>query len=160
MEFLLWITLLSHRQSKHVGLAEKKIAMHEKWRNIFIIVCFDGRRQNHGSQCRPASWLHRQDAAWWQFLCYILSSKAPSRRQKVTTFGFKLNPSIRSTMEISGKLLKWSAVCRESRSDNPWNPLVFHALHHYWHVGPDCMEMSWTSAKGSWSRSDIYHCNR
>lgn len=54
MEFLLWITLLSHRQSKHVGLAEKKIAMHEKWRNIFIIVCFDGRRQNHGSQCGPA----------------------------------------------------------------------------------------------------------
>lgn len=52
------------------------------------------------------SWLHHQDAAWWQFLCYILSSKAPSHRQKVTTFGFKLNPSIRSTMEISGKLLK------------------------------------------------------
>lgn len=106
------------------------------------------------------SWPHNQDATGWQFLCYTFWSKAPSHSRKVTTAGFKLNPSIRSTMEISGKPLKWSAVYLQSRNDNPWNPLAFHALRHYWHIGPDGMEMIWTSAKGSWSRSDIYHCNR
>lgn len=119
IDVCLWITLLSHSQSKHVGLVKKKIAIHERWKKIFIIMFFDDRRQKCESSVGLQSRLHDQDATGWQFLCYTLWSKAPSHRWKVTTSGFKLNPSIRSTVEISGKLLKWSAVCLQSRSDNP-----------------------------------------
>lgn len=102
------------------------------------------------------SWVHNEGATGRQFLCYT-----PGQRLHLTEKG--CNPQLYTKSfhqihsEISGKLLKWSAVCLQSTSDNPQNPLVFRALHHYWHVGPDRMEMSWTLAKGSWTRSDIYH---
>jgi|UPI000021547D hypothetical protein len=32
--------------------------------------------------------------------------------------------------------------------NNSQNPLLLEALHHYWHVKPDCMETSQTQQKG------------
>lgn len=130
MEFCLWITLLSQRQSKHVGLAERKIVMHKRWRKIFILMCLDERRQIGNSQHGPAKLAARSGCHRVAVSVLHLWSKAPSHRREVTTSDFTQNPSIRSTMEISGKPLQWRAACLQSRSDHPWNPLVFHALYH------------------------------
>lgn len=85
----------------------------------FIIIFLDERRQKGESQCGSAKLAEQSGCHRVAASVLHLWSKAPFHRRKVIAFGFTLIPSIGSTMEISGKPLKWSAVCLQSKSANP-----------------------------------------
>lgn len=90
MEFCIEITLLSQRQWKHVGWVEKKIAMYGRWRNIFVIVFPDERRQKIWQIAGSAQLVTQSGYHGVAVSVLHLWSKAQSHRRKVTISGFRL----------------------------------------------------------------------